>query len=461
MKKLNRLISLITILGLTCGLSFTQTITKPKAQSRTPQQAVTPAATSNPVTGSGTVGRIAKWTGVDGANSFIIGNTSIFEDKFGKVGIGTTAPTSVLTVQGMIETTLGGYKFPDGTIQTTAAVTGLQSVFHDATLMGNGTSSSPLGVAIPLVLIGNVSGAVIRVQNMGASDAILASGGDAGPQTSGGVGVRATGGDSGNLGLGGGTGLSSLGGSATNGRNGGFGASLSGGSANGNGGGGVFVSGGGGSGTGNKGGNGISAFAGPGSNGATPGFAGVFRGDVEIDGDLNVTGTKNFRIDHPLDPENKYLVHAAIESSEVLNIYSGNITTDANGEATVSLPEWFEAVNKDIRYQLTIVGTFAQAIISEKIKHNRFTIKSNAPNVEVSWLVVGVRSDAGLLKRPFKTEENKPEQERGTYLNPAAYNQPEERGTEWARHPEMMQQIKQTREKQIEESKQKAQNHNN
>ncbi len=39
----------------------------------------------------------------------------------GKVGIGTTAPGSALTVAGVVESTSGGIKFPDGTIQTTAA----------------------------------------------------------------------------------------------------------------------------------------------------------------------------------------------------------------------------------------------------------------------------------------------------------------------------------------------------
>jgi hypothetical protein len=111
---------------------------------------VAPAA-GTPVSGSGTAGQLVKWTGVDGSNSYSLGNSLITEDKFGKVGIGTTAPTSKLTVQGMIETTLGGYKFPDGTIQTTAA-TGLQSIFHDATLKGNGTQGSPLGIALPLTL---------------------------------------------------------------------------------------------------------------------------------------------------------------------------------------------------------------------------------------------------------------------------------------------------------------------
>src|SRR5205085_12400073 len=101
-------------------------------------------------------------------------------------------------------------------------------------------------------------------------------------------------------------------------------------------------------------------------------------------GSLSVSGTKNFKIDHPLDPENKYLYHAAIESSEVLNIYSGNVTTDENGDATVFLPEWFEALNRDFRYQLTVIGSFNQAMVASKIKDNTFTIKTNGAKVEVS-----------------------------------------------------------------------------
>ena len=108
---------------------------------------------------------------------------------------------------------------------------------------------------------------------------------------------------------------------------------------------------------------------------------------VVVPGGLNVQGTKNFRIDHPLDPENKYLYHAAIESSEVLNIYSGNVTTDKKGYAVVTLPEWFEAINRDFRYQLTVIGAFAQAIVANEVRGNRFAIKTNIPNTKVSWQV--------------------------------------------------------------------------
>jgi hypothetical protein len=175
--------------------------------------------------------------------------------------------------------------------------------------------------------------------------------------------------------------------------------------------------------------------------------AGIFTGEVKVDGDLNVVnGTKNFMIDHPLDPANKYLIHAAIESSEVLNVYSGNVTTDARGIAVVALPDWFGAANTDLRYQLTTVGTFARAMVAEKVANNRFTIKTEEPNVEVSWQVTGVRADAALRNHPFKVEQDKPEPERGHYLSPAAFDQPEEKSIEWVRHPELMKQMKDRRE---------------
>jgi len=129
----------------------------------------------------------------------------------------------------------------------------------------------------------------------------------------------------------------------------------------------------------------------------------------------------------------------------VLNVYTGNAITDEGGQAVVTLPDWFKSVNKDFRYQLTVIGTFARAIIESEVKHHRFVIRADAPGVKVSWMVTGVRSDPVMAKHPFKAEEDKPERERGTYLTPEAYGQPEEKGIEWARHPEMMQKRKQQR----------------
>ena len=120
----------------------------------------------------------------------------------------------------------------------------------------------------------------------------------------------------------------------------------------------------------------------------------------------------------------------------------------------MQLPDWFEALNKDFRYQLTVVGTFAQAIVAQKIKGNRFVIATNAANTEVSWQVTGVRSDPAVRKHPLVVEEDKPEIERGSYLNPEVYGQPEEKGVHWARYPQLMQQQKAARERAMQKQAQ-------
>ncbi len=148
-------------------------------------------------------------------------------------------------------------------------------------------------------------------------------------------------------------------------------------------------------------------------------------GLVKIDGNLQVVGqifagTKDFKIDDPLDPANKYLVHASVESPDMMDIYNGNVVTDAQGRATVVLPRWFEALNKDFRYQLTVIGQFAQAIVSREIHGNLFSIRTNRGGVKVSWQVTGIRHDAYADANRFQPEEDKGKQ-RGTYLHPELY----------------------------------------
>ncbi len=149
----------------------------------------------------------------------------------------------------------------------------------------------------------------------------------------------------------------------------------------------------------------------------------VSTGSVSITGTLSATGTKNFRIDHPLDPANKYLTHAAIESSEVLNLYSGNATLDDSGAAVVQLPDWFEAINKDFRYQLTNIGAFAPVYIAEEVSGGRFKIAGGKPGAKVSWQVTGVRNDAWEKAYPMVVEADKGA-DRGHYLTPELYGAP-------------------------------------
>lgn len=153
------------------------------------------------------------------------------------------------------------------------------------------------------------------------------------------------------------------------------------------------------------------------ATGGNTNYAGYFNGNVNIVGSI-AKSSGTFKIDHPLDPDNKYLYHSFVESPDMMNVYNGNITTDANGVAVVELPSYFEALNKDFRYQLTVVGTFAQAIVGEKVNGNHFTIKTNVPNVEVSWQVTGIRKDAYANAHRVVPEVEKSATEKGKYLHP-------------------------------------------
>ena len=149
-------------------------------------------------------------------------------------------------------------------------------------------------------------------------------------------------------------------------------------------------------------------------------------GNGSFSGNLNVTGklTKgsgSFKIDDPLDPAHKYLSHSFVESPDMKNVYDGNVTTDKHGLATVVLPDYFEALNRDFRYQLTVIGQFAQAIVQQEIQHNRFTIKTSKPSVKVSWQVTGIRHDAYADAYRIPVEEEKPPQEQGHYLHPELF----------------------------------------
>jgi hypothetical protein len=173
-------------------------------------------------------------------------------------------------------------------------------------------------------------------------------------------------------------------------------------------------------------------------------LAGEFIGNVEVEGTLS-KDSGSFKIDHPLDPANKYLYHSFVESPDMMNIYNGNVTTSAAGEAVVTLPEWFETLNRDFRYQLTVLGQFAQAIVSSKVANHQFSIKTDKPDVEVSWQVTGIRQDAWANAHRIPVEEMKSEKERGFYRHPELYNAPPEKSISWARHPRVMKPTKAAR----------------
>ncbi|MFI6663065.1 hypothetical protein ACIBL8_47185 [Streptomyces sp. NPDC050523] len=161
--------------------------------------------------------------------------------------------------------------------------------------------------------------------------------------------------------------------------------------------------------------------------------AAFFNGRTVVWGDFYVGGAKHFIIDHPLDPENRYLLHTCVESPDPLNVYSGTVVTDQEGKAVVELPEYFEALNTDVRYHLTVIGGFAQAVVAEEVLDNRFIVATDKPQVKVSWQVSGVRQDAYTKANPHPVEQEKHESERGTYIHPEAWGKPKERGWTYER----------------------------
>ncbi|MBN2090797.1 hypothetical protein JW964_14385 [candidate division KSB1 bacterium] len=175
--------------------------------------------------------------------------------------------------------------------------------------------------------------------------------------------------------------------------------------------------------------------------------AGYFYGNVQVTGSLS-KGSGSFMIDHPLDPANKYLCHSFVESPDMMNVYNGNIVLDANGEATVEMPEWFSSLNNDFRYQLTTIGGFAPVYIAEEMANNRFKIAGGKANMKVSWQVTGIRQDAFAKAHRIQVEVEKEANERGKYLYPTENGVSETLGMEYEKNQERIQQeIKDQQEK--------------
>jgi hypothetical protein len=166
-------------------------------------------------------------------------------------------------------------------------------------------------------------------------------------------------------------------------------------------------------------------------------------------GELGASGAKSFRIDHPDDPENKYLLHYSAESPEVINFYSGTATLDSAGEAVIELPRYFAKINKDPRYMLTAVGApmpmlhvareidpagldaGARSEAGKPAPVCSFLIAGGVAGKRVSWEVKAVRNDRQTRSHAARVEVTKIGRERGKYQHPELYNQPLEKGVHY------------------------------
>ena len=384
------------------------------------------------ITGTGTANHITKWL-----SATKLGNSNIFDGSAGNVGIATTSPGATLDVNGTavirssatVNGTLGA-----GPITATSTSSGGTGVFANA-----GSSTASNGViaygATGVAGYTTVAGSIALYGNAGNSTA-----------SNGVVGYGATG-VAGNSTITGSYGTYGSGSTGVWGNSTGTGANVG---VTGSGGTGVYgvgdtwgVLGQSNSASGSGGGFGNSStgdalF----TYNQSGGWAAFFDGDVDVDGNLSKAGG-SFKIDHPLDPANKYLYHSFVESPDMMNIYNGNATTDEQGSAVVQLPEWFETLNRDFRYQLTVMGQFAQAIVASKVANHQFSIKTDKPNVEVSWQVTGIRQDAWANAHRIPVEVEKAQADRGLYLHPELFGAPAEKNIGLAHHPMMQKLLKQ------------------
>jgi hypothetical protein len=306
------------------------------------------------IMGQGTTGKIAKFTGTNA-----IGNSIVTESN-SKIGIGTATPSSKLTVQGNATSPMilgnntgsgagvqgmstGGF----GVIGTSSR-TGVQGISTGS--VGNGvwgSSNADTGVfgstSTGRGVYGNATGSggvgVFGQSSAGNGVEGSSPGGTAvygngilgvfGQGNSGGSGVY--GNSNSGIGVWGDSGSSdgvfgrSTNGTGVHGKGSGYGVLAEGASY------------------------GIAAYGSVGIYAApTAGntIAGLFGGNVQINGNLSKS-SGSFKIDHPLDPANKYLSHSFVESPDMKNIYDGTVTLDKNGQAAVQMPEYFTVLNQE------------------------------------------------------------------------------------------------------------------
>jgi hypothetical protein len=178
--------------------------------------------------------------------------------------------------------------------------------------------------------------------------------------------------------------------------------------------------------------------------GEAPG--GSLRYGVFAIGNQGASGTKSFCIDHPEDPEGKYLLHYSAESPEVINFYRGTVLLDEAGEAIVQLPSYFARINRNPSYTLTAVGAAMPGLhVSDEISEEAlaagaraapgeaaplcsFRIAGGIPRGKVSWRIEAERHDLWIRQWGAEVEIEKPSGHRGTYQAPDLYGKPPEQG---------------------------------
>jgi hypothetical protein len=171
------------------------------------------------------------------------------------------------------------------------------------------------------------------------------------------------------------------------------------------------------------------------------GYGGYFNGDVHVIGYITKSFC-SFLIDHPLDPENKLLRHNCMESPEHLVVYRGKVRLDADGQGSVQMPEYFQALAKEheASIHLTPAGASPFMVSGQwNTDFAGFTIHGD-PAREVFWEVLAERDDpvTRQLARPVEEDKGPDNKycDRGKLLHPSAYGYPETMGRDYEKREE-------------------------
>lgn len=141
-------------------------------------------------------------------------------------------------------------------------------------------------------------------------------------------------------------------------------------------------------------------------------------GRAHVNGTLSHSSA-GFKIDHPLRPATHYLSHSVVESNERKTVYDGVATLGSDGRVLVQLPNWFEALNSDFRYQLTAIGGSSPDLhIAAELDGNRFEIAGGRAGGRVCWMVTAVRRDPAAVAERLEVERAKADEHAGSYLRP-------------------------------------------
>ena len=108
---------------------------------------------------------------------------------------------------------------------------------------------------------------------------------------------------------------------------------------------------------------------------------------------------KYFRIDHPLDPQNKNLTHGCLEGPEHGVYYRGNGTL-VNGTATITLPTYYNALTMNNTYtvMLTSKGNTTFDLSYDSFNETAFIVYGSVQTGEFDWLVQATRGDVDPLE---------------------------------------------------------------